>query len=658
LSSKRSGREAFRIDINALRAVSVVAVIGYHFQVPGFAGGFVGVDVFLVITGYLMTGKVLNDLAADRFSLLDFVTMRMRRIYPALAFMTMVSALVGWFVTLPGEYLRHLRQACYALIFLSNFAFDNDNGYFAMAAQTKPLLHTWSLAVEWQFYIWLPVVAVMVWRMASGSKSRLRVVVVALQVVAVVSLTWCLWENYHDAMGSAFFSLRARAWEPLTGGLIAAADIRRRSEDFPTASWLTGHGIAVLGWGLVATCIAYPLPQSQWPGALTVLPILGAVLIVAARQTSEGGRVLDLPFVQRLGDWSYSIYLWHWPIWVFASGWLALRGYEVGAPQRILMVLASLALGAASYRYVEEPFRTRKDFWTFPRLMAGSSAVFFPLLALTIAAVLNGGFPSRLPDYLLPAEMARKTSTPRDECFRNSNSIKKAADDYCSFGSELAGRHSAILWGDSFANQYLEPISSAAGASGIRGLIATQSGCRAFVDDPVRNAVDQQSCRSFNRSTLDFVTGRTEPSIVVLGSNWSNSAEVSDLVDRLLSSGKTVVLIMPLLNIGFDLPQRWVENQLRQGGAIGEWKIKADPALVMSHLREEISSTLRRHKDNPGLITVDPQSVICERDYCYLVREGQANFRDTAHISNVNAMQYRGIFEAAFNSALRAYPPE
>ncbi len=136
---------AFRLDINALRALSVVAVLGYHLRIPGFAGGFVGVDVFLVITGYLMTGKVLDDLSLDRFSFLAFFTMRMRRIYPALAVVIISSAVAGWFVTLPGEYLRHLRQASYALIFVSNFAFDNDNGYFAMAAQTKPLLHTWSL---------------------------------------------------------------------------------------------------------------------------------------------------------------------------------------------------------------------------------------------------------------------------------------------------------------------------------------------------------------------------------------------------------------------------------------------------------------------------------------------------------------------------------
>jgi len=170
-SEPRGG--TFRLDINALRALSVLAVLGYHLKIPRFAGGFVGVDVFLVITGYLMTAKVLADLAANRFSLWSFGMMRMRRIYPALAVVVLLSAVVGWFVTLPGEYMRHLRQACYALVALSNFAFDADNGYFAMAAQTKPLLHTWSLAIEWQFYIWMPLVAALIWRHAVPSKSRL-----------------------------------------------------------------------------------------------------------------------------------------------------------------------------------------------------------------------------------------------------------------------------------------------------------------------------------------------------------------------------------------------------------------------------------------------------------------------------------------------------
>jgi peptidoglycan/LPS O-acetylase OafA/YrhL len=652
--SNQASESAFRLDINALRALSVVAVVGYHFQIPGFAGGFVGVDVFLVITGYLMTGKVLNDLMRDRFSIRTFVIMRMRRIYPALAVATIASVVVGWFLTLPGEYRKHLLQALSALTFVSNFAFSSDNGYFSMAAQTKPLLHTWSLSVEWQFYIGMPLVVGLLWHLACDTKSKIRTITIAFRVVAAVSLAWCLWKSHSDAMGSSFFSLRARAWEPLSGGLIAAAELRRRT-GVASSSWMEAQFIAFAGWAITTGCIICPLPESQWPGPLTILPILGAVMIVGARQGTDRGGVLGATPIQRVGDCSYSIYLWHWPIWVFVLSWLSLRGYYVDAAQKTLMVLASFTIGAVSYRFIEQPFRTRRDFWTPRRILTSSGASFAMLLGFVALAFLNDGFPNRLPDYLLPAELARKTSTPRDECFRNYNSNKKVSEIYCSFGNEESvGRATAILWGDSFANQYLEPISAAALENGIHGLIATQSACRAFLDNSARNSGDQQACREFNRSTLNFVLDHTQPSIVVLGSNWGNASEISVLVERLLSSGKTVILIMPLLNIGFDLPQRWIENQVRAGGAIDEWKVKADPNLTMSGLRGEIGKIISKHKGEPQLITVDPQSVICEQGYCHLVRNGQANFRDTAHISNVNAFQYEGLFDAAFGSALDA----
>lgn len=652
------GGDGFRLDINALRALSVISVLGYHLRIPGFAGGFAGVDVFLVITGYLMTGKVLNDLSRDRFSFFAFLAARMRRIYPALAVVTLASVIAGWFVTLPDEYLRHLRQALYGLVFFSN-AFGTDSGYFGMAAQTKPLLHTWSLSVEWQFYFWMPLVVWPVWRLVSGPISRIGAATLTFQVVAGLSLAWCLWQSQHDAAGSAFFSLAARAWEPLAGGLIAAAEIQRRSDGAAKASskasWLESWIIAAAGWALVAGCIAYPIAQSQWPGWLTILPILGAAMIVAARQGSGGRSLLGIYPIQRIGDWSYSIYLWHWPLWVFALGWLSLRGYDVGAAQKILIVLASLVLGAVSYHYVEQPVRIRRDIWTPRELFEGAGIVFSLLFGFTALAFLNAGFPSRLPAYLLPAELARRTSTPRDECFANANSIKKASETYCRFGAEeIASKSSAILWGDSFANQYIEPMSAAALASGVHGLIATQANCRAFLDDPLRNSGETESCREFNRRTMDFVLGHSQPGIIVLGSNWKDAIELSALVDRLLASGKTVVLIMPLLNIGFDVVQRWVENQLRAGHAIDEWKVPADPNLMMSGLRNEIVRLLDQHSNNPRLVMVDPSSVVCEHDYCYLVRSGQTNFRDTAHISNLNAMQFKGVFESAFRSALRA----
>lgn len=580
--------------------------------------------------------------------------MRFRRIYPALAVVTILSALAGWFITLPSEYLRHLRQASYALVFLSNFAFDNDHGYFALPAQTKPLLHTWSLAVEWQFYIWMPIVASMVWRRWAQSKSGLNAVIVAIQIVAVLSFAWCLWASSQDA-SSAFFSLRARAWEPLVGGLIAALEVRRRSEGNLRPAWFETGFIGVAGWMLVAGCVVYPFPESQWPGALTILPILGGAMIVGARRWTSAGTLLASHPIQRIGDWSYSIYLWHWPIWVCALTWISSRGYSLDASAKALMVLASLVVGAISYYSVERPFRVRKEIWTPRRLIMSSVAVFILFLAFTIAGVATTGFPSRLPEYLQGAELARKTNTPRDECFRSSNSTKKASEPYCTFGRvDTDAKATAILWGDSFANQYLEPISSAALAGGIRGLIATQSACRAFVDDSVANSADQPPCREFNRTTLDFVLGHAGPSIVVLGSNWSNATEISVLTNRLLSSGKTVILIMPLLNVGFDVPQKWLESQLQAGKAIPEWKLEASPILTNSRFRQELAQFLSEHRDRPQLITVDPQSVVCEQGYCYLVRNGQANFRDTAHISNVNASQYRNLFDVAFALALRA----
>ena len=479
--------------------------------------------------------------------------------------------------------------------------------------------------------------------------------ILALRVFAALSLAWCLWASQQDATGSSFFSLQARAWEPLAGGLIAAAEIRRRSEAIPDPAWLQLPTVAVAGWLLVAGCVVYPLPEARWPSVLTILPILGSAIIVAARQGSREGGLLGASAIQRVGDWSYSIYLWHWPIWVFALSFLSVRGYGVGATQKTLMVLLSLALGAISYRYVEQPFRIRRDVWTPRRLLAGSAVAFALLAGFVSLTFLNKGFPGRLPEYLLPAELARRTSTPRDECFRNANSTKKATETYCRFGSEQAAeRPSAILWGDSFANQYLEPISSAALAHGIHGLIATQNGCRAFIDDAARNAGDERPCREFNRSTLDFVLGRTGPGIVVLGGNWVEATEISVLIDRLLSAGKTVVLILPLLHLGFDLPQRWVENQIRAGKAIEEWKVEAGSVLTRSGLRNEIARTLDKHGGNPRLVTVDPLSVVCERGFCYLVRNGQANFRDAAHISNVNASQYNGVFDAAFRAVLRA----
>lgn len=199
---------AFRRDINALRAWAVLAVVGYHFQIPGFTGGFVGVDLFFVISGYLITGQVLSQLQEKRFSLLGFWLSRLRRIFPALFAVTVFAVALGWAFTMPGDYLKHIRQALSALAFASNLTLDGERGYFDAAAQTKPLLHTWSLSIEWQFYLALPLLLLMIWRL-SPATSKLRAARWGLLLVAIASLSWCLGRGMIDP-GSGFFSLRAR----------------------------------------------------------------------------------------------------------------------------------------------------------------------------------------------------------------------------------------------------------------------------------------------------------------------------------------------------------------------------------------------------------------------------------------------------------------
>ena len=335
---------------------------------------------------------------------------------------------------------------------------------------------------------------------------------------------------------------------------------------------------------------------------------------------------------------------------------------EIDLPQKAGALVAALGLGYLSYRYAEQPVRLRRNFWSPPRLWGCFVLALAGLTVFTVAAVWTHGFPQRVPEYQQRAELARRTNTPRDECFRNSKSEKRTQSQFCSFGSP-PGQHipAAMLWGDSVANQYLEPLSSAAAQLGVSGLIATQSGCRAWLVEKTQGAGVFSGCERFNQEVLGFLRLNPEPRIVVLGRNWGNSAaaatEALTLARQLLASGKTVVLILPMLNLGFDVPERWMHDQFRAAMAIDELRLEATPELTYQTLRDAISRQSREFANNPRFITVDLLPKICSDGYCYVVRDGRANFRDTLHISNLNAGQYEDIFVKALRDAINADAP-
>jgi len=295
-------RPSFRSDINGLRAWAVAAVVLYHFGVPGFSGGFVGVDVFFVISGFLMTGLVVRGLERGNFSVIGFYMARGRRIVPALVVMCAVLLALGWFVLLPPDYKMLSTHSVYALSFLSNVEFWQETGYFDVASHEKWLLHTWSLSVEWQFYLILPLVLWTVWRFRSGRMAQTWVVSLGL----VASLGASVWVTSGNP-SAAFYLLHTRAWEMLGGGLVFLL------ADKSTLSARQRRWLETAGLLLMALTIAVFDKETAWPGWRAVLPVAAAMLVLLANRRSPW-TASGLP--QWLGDRSYSLYLWHWPVYV------------------------------------------------------------------------------------------------------------------------------------------------------------------------------------------------------------------------------------------------------------------------------------------------------------------------------------------------------
>lgn len=655
----------FRFDIHALRAWAVVAVVGYHLGISGFGSGFAGVDIFFVISGYLITAQALVQLQTQRFSFFDFWTARLRRIAPVLIVVLAVSVGLDWLLSMPGEFLRHTRQMLFAATFSSNLPFGDQQGYFDAAAHTKPLLHTWSLSIEWQFYLFLPLVLALVWRCVSAANRRTALLSV-LGLLVLVSIIYELWLSQVQA-SDAFFSLRARAWELLLGAVMATASQSANGTKLDGARWHVLQKLrqysSPLGWALIAGAAWVRLPAQQWPGPWTLLPVVGASLIVWSGPPSEHiSRLHALAgsaWVRRIGDWSYSIYLWHWPLWVFMLAWLESRGQTLQPLHTAGLLIVVLALGFLSYRYIEQPIRKRRGGWTANRLWTAYLVAVAGLFFFTLATIETYGFSGRVPDYLQRAELAKRLNTPRDECFRNAKSEKRDIAEFCDFGSPASTAVvGAMLWGDSVADQFLVPISTAASKLGVHGLIATQSGCRALLVDQIPKDNTFQGCARFNTEVNDYLQRQAGPQIVVVGRNWSNTQASADealrLARHLLATGRTVVLILPMLNLDFDVSERWIREQRLVGHAIDELKIPITPDLVFKTARDAVALQMRDFAGNPKLITVDLLPHICNDGFCSLVSAGQANFRDSLHISNINASQYEPFFIRAFEQALQA----
>jgi peptidoglycan/LPS O-acetylase OafA/YrhL len=619
--------ESYRPEIDGLRAVAVLPVIFYHLSATLVPAGFLGVDVFFVISGYLITGLLVADLQNGRFSLWRFYERRARRILPALFLVIAACVLPAAALMLPGQHADFGLAVLAAVGFMSNVLYYGSTGYFMPSAEIMPLLHTWSLAVEEQFYLFFPLILYAAWRFGRRS---LPVVVV---LFGLASVGFGLWLARSDPAAN-FYLLPARAWELMAGALVV---LWRRPPGILAEIFAAG--------GLAMIVIAYALPDggSPLPGLPAVLPVVGAALLLWSSSASGAGRLLSAAPLRWIGRISYSAYLWHWPIIAF---WRLRGGGEMTVASGLLIVLATLALATLTFAFVEQPFRNRGPAGPFP------TRALVPFLAVNTAALVMVGLLPVLSSTIGARSLASDAASIEARLTTNYGlGIACEGSFTLDPSCRTSERPEVLLWGDSYA-MHLAPAILSAGDWG--GMIQmTKSSCAPVLGlsmAPTEYATDWYiGCLRFNDEVFAWLAGARSVRIVVLSSNLNilfNSlrrpdgsvipesqamaavgAALLDTAERIRALGKEVVIISPTPATGTDIGQCLAAAEL-SGGTLAA----CDFALVDSGNTNRMAIEFLRDL-SAQIPVIDLTTLICPNGQCSTRQGDVFVYRDQGHLS-------------------------
>ena len=493
----------YRADIDGLRAVSILLVVGYHAQPRLVPGGFIGVDIFFVISGFLITRIILTQAKAGGFSFTGFYARRIRRIFPALIVVLAVTYLIGWFVLLPDGFSLLGKSIAAGVAFVSNLFQLGQTGYFAPDAAENPLLHLWSLGIEEQFYIFWPPVLLLIF----GSKHR-RFWMAAIAVASFgVSLM-----IYFGHKEWSFYSPIARAWELLAGGMVANSYIDRPPSE-RRGSPQRDNLLATIGLGAIIGAAAGLSRDSLFPGAYALLPVLGAVLMILAPNSVVNRFLLSNRPMVLIGLISYPLYLWHWPLLSYLS---ILRNGVPNFVEIWAAVMVAFALSWLTFRFVEIPLRRRPD--TVPRLSFGLLAVGVAGIVTAVGAGFGFRFPADIRDI---AQLAPQGNAGfLDTCFLEAPGAR--LDAHCI---EPGEKPLLFLWGDSTAAALFPGLKKAEETIPFRLAHFAAPGCAPILAANV-------NCNAVNDLVFGFLKS-SHPQIVVLHAMWDRNNNLGQLADTI-----------------------------------------------------------------------------------------------------------------------------
>ena len=495
--SPRKVETRYRADIDGLRAVSILLVVAYHAQPWLVRGGFIGVDIFFVISGFLITRIILSEAKAGTFSSLAFYARRVRRIFPALIVVLATTYLIGWIVLLPDGFALLGKSTAAGVAFVSNLFQLNQTGYFAPDAAENPLLHLWSLGIEEQFYIFWPLLLVLLF----GSKyRRIRIAAIAAASFGLSLLIFLGLKEW------SFYSPLPRAWELLAGGLLASSQVEGVARQ---SSPLRENLLSAAGLAAIIGAAAALNKESLFPGAWALLPVLGAVLIIIAPNSTVNRVLLSSRAMVAIGLISYPLYLWHWPLLSYLG---IIRNGVPNAIEIWAVVIVAFILAWLTYRFVEIPLRRQ------PKAVAGLS---FALLAVGLAGIAtaaNSGFPLRFPAEIRAIAMLAPQSNDGfgDKCFLEGPGARLDAN--CI---EQGDKPLLFLWGDSTAAALYPGLKRAEETVPFRLARFAVPGCAPILAASV-------SCDGNNDLVFGFVKS-SRPDIVLLHAMWDRTHNLDRL---------------------------------------------------------------------------------------------------------------------------------
>jgi peptidoglycan/LPS O-acetylase OafA/YrhL len=631
----------YRPDIDGLRAIAVLTVLLYHAGVSGFSGGFVGVDIFFVISGYLITSIIAKDEEAGRFAIVSFYDRRLRRIFPALFGVVVFSVIGSAILLVPGDFAYFGKSLLAITFFVSNVFFKRTGGtegYFAADSHSKVLLHTWSLSVEEQFYLFFPTFLILLTRLAKRQRCKF------LWLVIGISFAINVWATKHKPT-AAFYLLLPRAWELLLGSILAINGLPPLNHRFRR------EFAGFVGLGLITWAVWDITESKPFPGFWGLLPCLGAWLIIYAGKhgPSFARTILSFKPLVFVGVISYSLYLWHWPIIIFARLLTAKDVGDWSYGEITAVILLSLLMAFLSFEYIESPFRrehspvTRRQIFLFGLATSAVSVV------LGFSIYFSHGFPRRFNDsaqQLISKNLERKKDF-EEVCANWNRKIRTLGDlTVCNLGEKSAKK--VMFLGDSHVQQFYPLIRRIHDSGGLpqHGVVFTVApGCAPA--EHMNRPEPGYYCDSFSHFAL-IRAEQEDVDTVFIGfappENLCPSVDdkcvgkiskqemykqffdgLSGNIQTLKMHGKRVILSLPFPMFDKSPPDLLIRN-----ATLGRFRMPGTPTdQVPTSLRDRLA----RLAEEAGAQTFDPTESLCRAGDCVTQRDGVSIYKDDNHLA-------------------------